>query len=172
MEKRLIVSQYNENVEWTTRVPPEVKVLVCKKYEYMPNVGREAGTYAKYIFDNYYSLDGMYYFVQGNPFDHAPTVLEQLREYQTYHDFGVYRYTCDMGGTPQHSGLPILNAWKLFVGPHAPETIEFTAGAQFAVSADVLRKKPREYYEQLMTYATTHPQAPWVLERLWRYILT
>ena len=43
-----------------------------------PNVGREGGTYLRYIVDNYDSLPDHLWFVQGDPFEHSPDFLRLL----------------------------------------------------------------------------------------------
>lgn len=138
----------------------------------MPNIGRESSTYLKFIVDNYDTLDGMYFFVQGNPFDHAPQAVERINNTPLceYIDIGSYEYICDGGGSPQHSGLPLREAFLRFIKSNPPEQYRFFAGAQFGVSAQRLKSHTKEFYQDLYMYACDHPQGPWVLERLWKYI--
>jgi len=82
----IIVSRYNENIEWTKQFP---NVLIYNKgddlaEEYpcikLPNVGREQHTYFKYIYDNYDNLEDYTVFLQGNPFDHTRDIVNKLHE--------------------------------------------------------------------------------------------
>ena len=44
----------------------------------LDNVGREGHTYYKYIVDNYDNLKDYTCFLQGNPFDHSPNIIDNL----------------------------------------------------------------------------------------------
>jgi len=82
---KIIVSRFNENIEWSTYLK---NVVIYNKGEplgisneiMMPNVGREGHTIYSYICDNYDSLDDHIVFVQGYPFDHSPNLLANLRK--------------------------------------------------------------------------------------------
>ena len=86
---KIIVARYNEDVSWTKQFP---NVLIYNKGEklneeegynevMLNNVGRESHTYYKYIYDNYDNLDDYTAFLQGNPFDHSPNIVENLNNY-------------------------------------------------------------------------------------------
>jgi hypothetical protein len=83
---KIVVARYNENIEWTKNFK---NVIIYNKgnklsddyNEYiLENVGREGHTYYKYIYDNYYNLDDYTIFLQGNPFDHSPNIIQNIND--------------------------------------------------------------------------------------------
>jgi len=86
MNYNIVVSRFNEDITWTKQFK---NVIIYNKGnddidEYNPiklkNVGREGHTYYKYIYDNYEELADYTIFLQGNPFDHCPTIIEDITE--------------------------------------------------------------------------------------------
>ena len=73
----LIVSRFNENVEWISKVTEDYLIynkgnsLPGMKEKLAPNFGGNQYDIFSYIFDNYDSLPPLMAFVQGNPFDHC-----------------------------------------------------------------------------------------------------
>lgn len=167
----VIVAHYKEDTCWTLQL--KVPFLILTKDEYMPNVGRETGTYLKYIIENYDTLRGLYVFCQGNPFDHCPNFVWEANQPMKnilYKDFGEQQYFCYFDGHPQHSGLELTKVWDELSLGEKPDKLMFTAGAQFAVDADLIKRRPREFYEKALKLCLTQQQGPWEFERLWRYI--
>lgn len=83
----IIVSRYNENVDWTRQF---ANVLIYNKGTELTgfsnvinldNVGKEGHTYYKYIYDNYDNLEDYTIFLQGNPFDHSPNIVFNINKY-------------------------------------------------------------------------------------------
>ena len=77
---KIICARYNEDIRW---ILPFIKssIIFNKGVDdltYIPNehiikcsnVGREGGTYLKFIIDNYEELPSYMLFIQGHPFDH------------------------------------------------------------------------------------------------------
>jgi hypothetical protein len=162
-ERLFIVALYNEDTDWI----PENAVIIKKDID-VPNTGREASSYLHYIVENYDNLPFKMTFCQGNPFDHCPNILSQ----DYFGDFTPHGeiFECDVTGAPHHSGLPIKSLADM-MDVEIPKIIQFIPGAQFTVSKELILKKPKEYYEKLLKIANEHPDAPWVFERLWSYIL-
>jgi hypothetical protein len=86
MNYNIIVSRFNEDISWTKQFK---NVIIYNKGEdnideYNPiklkNVGREGHTYYKYIYDNYNNLADYTIFLQGNPFDHCKTIIEDIND--------------------------------------------------------------------------------------------
>jgi len=86
MNYNIVVSRFNEDITWTKQFK---NVIIYNKGnddidEYNPiklkNVGREGHTYYKYIHDNYEELADYTIFLQGNPIDHCPTIIEDITE--------------------------------------------------------------------------------------------
>ena len=81
----IVIARYNEDIEWCKKYSS--KLLIINKGDkidgfenqiFYPNVGREGHSYYKYIVDNYDNLDDYIIFLQGNPFDHSPDIINIL----------------------------------------------------------------------------------------------
>lgn len=152
MDVTYVIARYKEDISWSDNL----KKTVIQKEVDMPNVGREPASYFHFIVKNYDTLEGEYVFCQGNPFDHAPKLLEG--------DFGVL-HECDGMGNPEHAGLPVDDiVRRLYLG--LKHKYYFIVGCQFQVSADKIRERPKEFYEQCYEICTTEEFAPWVFERI------
>ena len=178
----LVVARYNEDVSWlkdcgysyTIYNKGDLIDLPCIQ---RPNVGRESETYLRYILDNYHHLSDIVAFLQGNPFDHCPNLLERLSQCPAnkVELLGKDLFWSDGMGRPHHPGLLIDECLdKLIPGVHY-ETYDFVAGAQYAVPRQFIQNKSREWWqhifdvhEELLT--DQHRSAPWVFERLWPVI--
>lgn len=177
----IVVARYNENIEWTKHFP---NVKIFNKGEKLEpgynefllnNVGREGHTYYKYIYDNYDILDDYTVFLQGNPFDHSPNIIYTLNEYIVDKDldFGFSFLTekffhCNLSGCPSHPGLPLIEIYeKLFNERHENMEFIFGGGAQFVVSKQCIRKRPREIYLTIveMLQNDINPIEGYVIER-------
>jgi hypothetical protein len=56
----------------------------------MENVGREGHTYYSHIVNNYDNLDDYTIFLQGNPFDHSPNLIDNLFKYINNKELNIY----------------------------------------------------------------------------------
>lgn len=81
----IVIARYNEDIEWSKKYSSNVliinkgdKIEGIEKQIFYPNVGREGHSYYKYIVDNYDNLDDYIIFLQGNPFDHTPNIINIL----------------------------------------------------------------------------------------------
>jgi hypothetical protein len=99
MKKSIVISHYNENLDWVHTIPNDIsiylytkgncvispsilkRVIFCK----LENTGNEQHTYFHHIFHNYKNLnsDDIVYFIQANPFDHCKNVYEKLLKTST-----------------------------------------------------------------------------------------
>jgi hypothetical protein len=86
-EISVVVARYNENVEWV-RAYSDIAFIynkgepITEKALQLENVGREGHTYLYHIITNYNTLTERTVFLQGNPFEHNPTVLYGLDNYE------------------------------------------------------------------------------------------
>lgn len=147
-----IIARYNEDVGWAK----DLNHFIVQKGEHLPNEGREASSYLWYIKENYDKLDGDYVFCQGKRGDHpswdkAPT------------------HRCGITGAPHHPSLDIKGLASQ-LGIELPHEITFRGGAEFKVSAEQIRRYPKEWYEKAYTLANEYPQGAWIFERLWGLI--
>jgi hypothetical protein len=167
----LIVAQYNENVDWISNI--DLDIVVIKKGVDMDNVGREPSSFLYFIVNNYDTLDGYYYFVQGNPFDHCPNLYDMLKaepDTKEYTPLGNVSKTDDQSGSPNHKGLAVGKHYTDVTGEESLATFTFTRGGQFRIHSDVIKKRPKEFYEKAMTYCNEVEGAPWSFERMWSLI--
>lgn len=163
--KTLVVARYREDVSWITRVPKDWTVRVYDKGAgALPNRGREDYAYLFHIITNYDEIDGDVAFVQGNPFDHCPKVLEYLTD-DRIRTYG-YCEDCDQSGMPRIAGL-CLDGHSAELELPIPARYKFIAGAQFRVSPEQIHAHPLSFYRELFRRSGTIPNMPWALERLW-----
>lgn len=182
----IVVARYNENVEWTKQFPNVVIYNKGDKLEgdyneiFLPNVGREGHTYYHHICNNYDNLADYTIFLQGNPFDHSPTILPNLNKYINSVDLNFdFEFLselildCTLDGCPRHTGLPIRETYeRLFNDGIRNMLFYFGAGAQFIVSKKSILKKPVEFYSKIveMLQYTSNPIEGFVIERLHQVI--
>ena len=111
----IVVSRYNENVDWLNRLIEQHswinKIIVFNKgldeinNKYtdiieivnLSNKGREGETYLNYIINNYDSLPEHIWFIQANPFDHSPDIINlfsynSVSQYNSKYQGLTYRY--------------------------------------------------------------------------------
>ncbi|MCG2590346.1 hypothetical protein [Rhodohalobacter sulfatireducens] len=95
----LVIARYKENISWVKHVPdsfdiiiynkskrlPLFQKLLCKLNDriqvvHIPNCGREAETYLRYVKETaeYGDPESYTVFCQGNPFEHSPDFLQLL----------------------------------------------------------------------------------------------
>jgi hypothetical protein len=182
----IVVARYNENIEWTKQFQ---NVIIYNKGEDLPeeyanvtpldNVGREGHTYYKYICDNYDNLADHTIFLQGNPFDHSPNILDKINEYANHKELKIqFEFltrlvlSITLDHCPYHLGpLPLAEVYeKVFHIKRRDSPLQrftFGGGAQFIVSKQSILKRPRSFYlniVKLLEY-DINPIEGFVIER-------
>lgn len=187
MQKTLVVSRYNEDLKWLTGIIGW-NIYIANKgdddiaAEKVPNVGREAETYLSYIVKHYDNLSGVYCFIQGRPFDHLTDFLtheeainhiNNISSCIEYTPLSTKTNISDLNGFPDHPGLD-LQTYILKIELTAPNLLEFTPGAQFLVTGDIIKRRPKEFYNKLLQTVNNDikPIEAYYLERLWKYIFS
>lgn len=173
--RTLVVARYQEDVDWINKVEPVVKKVVVQKGVDLEVFGREAASFIWYILQNYDSLSGYYYFVQGSPFDHAPNILSGInsKPVSDYVEFGEIEVEDDKYGVPHHVGLPYIEIFEYLFQKPCPERFSFKkGGGQFCVSAKNIKQHSKDFYERAFEMLKVHEKAPWVFERLWRSVFS
>jgi hypothetical protein len=188
----IIVARYNENIEWTKDFS---KVIIYNKGsklegEYneilLENVGREAHTYYKYIYDNYDKLDDYTIFLQGNPFDHSPNIIENLHKIVNNKKLDIhFEYLseqllyCNLTRCKHHDKLPLQAVYNYLFNDNKQNMMfktnfnfKFGAGAQFIVSRNQILKRPKEFYLKLIKLLeyNVNPMEGYVIERFHKII--
>ncbi len=189
MQIEVVVARYCENISWVGNLPRGVRATVYDKGgsgtgHTLPNIGREAHTYFFHIVQHYENLAPVTVFVQGHPFDHAPDLHKLVRGWngasELEHGFFWLGFILD---TDTADGGRLFRAWsknldgrgldmkslfsEVFGVEEAPDVYRFKPGGQFAASADVIRQRPREFYEKCLEQSVAFPDAAHCFERLW-----
>lgn len=182
----IVVARYQENTNWSKSFP---NVTIYNKGTPMhneqnvvplPNVGREGHTYYKYICDHYDDLPDYVAFLQGNPFDHSPNILDDLEKgfgkgkIDTPFKFLSDRVlNCNLNGCKYHSGLPLKEVYQKLFGQNKEDlAFDFGAGAQFIVSKTNILRHPRSFYSSIVDMLSHHvnPIEGFVIERFHKLI--
>lgn len=187
---KIVVSRYNENVEWTKQFQ---NVVIYNKgntlgNDYtneilLNNVGREGHTYYKHIYDNYDTLDEYTIFLQANPYNHSPDVINQINNYKNneltldFEYLSTWIIKCNLDKCIWHkTDLPLLDVYNhLFDEPQDSNfEYEFGAGAQFIVSKKQILKRSRNFYLKIvhLLQYDIHPIEGYVIERFHKLIFT
>lgn len=196
MNRHLVVSRYNENVDWIKEVDSSTKVFLYNKgtppkaeHIQLPNVGRESHTYLYHIIKHYEKLPDITIFVQGNPFDHTPNLqkiltledVDQIWEEMLHIDpqrsdrfpgyLGISHYWAfDITASKHRNDCrvpPIKDTWpKLFDDP-LPKLLWGNWGAQFVLSRWRIMSRPLRLYNFLYDCHFSHWHMPWAMESLW-----
>jgi hypothetical protein len=184
----IVVARYNENIEWTNQFPNVIIYNKGSKIEekynqvVLENVGREGHTYYKYICDNYDTLEDYTIFLQGNPFDHSPNILEILNTYCNKKDLNIdfefisesihYSYFI-LESIKYYQCINIFDTYKRVFGVDCDiYNCIFGSGAQFIVSKNKILQRPKSFYENIVKILeyTVDPMEGYDIERFHKYI--
>jgi hypothetical protein len=174
MNVAVVVAAYTEDTSWMGLLPSTWDVYVYDKMTAYPNVGREAETYARFVYEQYETLEKYtdVVFLQGHPFDHFHgstdgSTADLIQAIEHRHDLGSW-VVCDANGLPDHPGLPLSVAHsRIFERGATPQTYRFIAGAQYTVSTGALRRRPRTFWHRLHTDLFNQTICAWTMERMW-----
>ncbi len=187
---KIIVARYNENIDWTKHFE---NVIIYNKGQalddgyneiFLINVGREGHTYYKYICENYNNLEDYTIFLQGNPFDHSPNIINNIDKYvsniklnidfeflsQEIHDSSL-----DLESSTYPECKNFHETWKRVFGvSNGNHECTFGCGAQFIVSKKQILNNSKEFYENIVKILeyTVDPSEGYHIERLHKYIFT
>lgn len=149
----------------------------------LPNIGREAHSYLMHLLEYYDDLAPVTVFAQGHPFDHAPDFHQSIRELameggepDSFSWYGFLDETDDPLGhrlfvpwskNPERRELSTGRLYEELFHEPSPPLFHFRCGAQFAVTKETVRKRPREFYERALRLSIDIPHAAHSLERIW-----
>ena len=184
---KVIVSRYQENIDWTLGI--EHCVIYNKgptsptthhQVITLPNVGREGHTYLYHIIQNYDQLDDHTCFLQGHPFDHSPDLEHRLQTFDrslSFYSISNHVHAINLCYDPTDFSLHellITTYQRVFGQAKSNHEFTFGAGAQFIVSRDAIRSRPKSFYENLLRIMeySVHPPEGFALERFWTMIFT
>lgn len=176
IQKYLVVARYKEDISWVKDYPGWQVIVIQKATEDvegdMPNVGREPTSFALAIKRYYHSIrpDDIWAFVQGRPFDHCPSLMEDLqRDFDRFRWLGSPTKKSDGDGKHDHPGLPVAEKYGQWLGKEFPGSVDFAAGGQHMVKGEVIKSRPLSFYKELGDDLVLDYN-PWVAERLWASI--
>jgi hypothetical protein len=182
----ILVARFNEDIEWTKQFS---NVILYNKGNELPNdfnqilienVGREGHSYYKYIYENYSNLEDYTIFLQGNPFDHSPNIINTLNKYIFNQDLKIdFEFIsenildCNLSGCIYHDDLPLKEVYeKIFNEKNEIKEFKFGSGAQFIVSKAKILQRPETFYlniYELLQY-DINPIEGFVIERFHQMI--
>jgi hypothetical protein len=160
MNYALVVSKYNENVDWLRAFEPANVMLYDKSANPIgiprPNVGRESETYLYYILTHYDELPEYIVFLQGNPFDHMSGVsaetfrrqLEELLQTRPPATLPLFAQLREEDAT-KWPRLRVREHYESLFATACAPTIQFAAGCQYIVPRHEILKNSRELYTRL-----------------------
>jgi hypothetical protein len=169
----IVVAHYNENISWLNQV--QANIVVLSKSQII-NAGREASSYAWFLWKNYDLLYGDYVFCQGNPFDHCNDFFKGVTERRRHYGLVCRWPECHVGsGLLNESELcDFLMELTKMTGIVLDVDLSrffFAHGAQFMASADEIRARSKSFYEAVYHIAISQPRAAWALEALWGHVI-
>ncbi len=197
---QVVISRFAHDPGWAQHLP--CAVIVYNKGKpwsgplpsmELPNTGRESSTYLFHIVRCYDHLADWTVFVQDHPAPHLADrniyfllepnggivcgdLLTDCREWdergRLVH-FGRWRDAL-LCGQMRHARWSMADWFAKFIGcPLPPAGLCYVRGACFAVSREVILRRPREYYLALL-YSLgwdANPEEAYYLERAWLYAL-
>ena len=187
----IIIARYNENIDWAYQFP---NILIYNKglklnnnfknEILLNNVGREGHTYYKYIYDNYENLEDYTIFLQGNPFDHSPNIINNLYYYITNSDVNInFEFLSETIITSTfnlesliHNQCNNINETfkKIFNIEKSNFQFNFGIGAQFIVSKKAILKNSKDFYLNIINILEKdiNPNEGYDIERFHKLIFT
>jgi len=188
MKVNIVISRYNEDINWC-----DPFINICNIYNKgndldnkfinnvtkLDNIGRESHTYIQHIIDNYDNLADYTIFLQGNPFDHSPDIINDIHHIINNDNNFDFKFltksivSTNLSGCFHHPGLPLIGCHYLIFGNLLCNLeFKFGVGAQFVVSKKNIIKRDKHFYEKiiLLLESSISPIEGYVFERFWGLI--
>lgn len=168
----LVVSRYQENIDWINKLKTDIKTTIYNKFYNesieLPNLGRESHTYLYHIVNNYDNLEDYTIFLQGNPFDHEPNIIELINNMKLENQNFFFGRTIKISGRT----LPINYFLNLLFDIQNYSKIRFFCGAQFIVTKESIVSKPQDFYVFLLKLVShdINPVEAYIFETIWPFI--
>lgn len=152
----VVIAKYKESVNWieSLKVPyiifnkdPEANHL----FEHnRVNFGRETETFLSYIIDNYNNINNYTVFLQGNPFDHDPSVVDRINNFEFDKEIIPLGAVYNRDGSP----LPDTINWAKKCSITFEEPIRFISGMQCIVSRNLILQRSLESYKHIYSHVS------------------
>lgn len=187
MEKEIVISHYAEDLAWIPTVAGRIPVRIYSKgpnppkgAEKLPNVGFEAHTWLHHFAARYDELADVTVCLQGHPHDHWREDESQI--IRAIHginpaDFAFRPLTRFKHGKFQirpakplaYIAADTRKLWPAIMGHVAPDFWWSWYAGMFAVHRDLVRARPREFWQRAAALIQTKDQAC-VMERMWGHL--
>lgn len=181
----MVIAKYKEDISWVSSIKIPYKIY-DKSDGSIPNIGREAETFIRFIVEHYDAPDfpDFTVFVQGNPWDHTGNCQEKTMQmiYNT-RNLSKDKITAlneYISEPPNRFETKGPEAYRFFFKGEPPAMFEFSCGAQYIVPKKCILHRPKSFYQAIWKAMhdrnVTHPVNnacivdPWTMERLWPYI--
>jgi hypothetical protein len=163
-----VVAKYNENVDWTKKLNHKVTIYDKGENHFpgsikLKNIGREGETFLYHIINNYFNLDDVTVFLQGNPFEHLQLLVgwraqlsddeinmvinkmnNEINDESKFSTFYQVLYN-DNNGV---NGVDTSDACRKYYGEHH-EYFTVSPGAQYIVPKKYILSRPLEFWKNL-----------------------
>ena len=196
LEYQIVVARYNENINYLSLFK-DIMIVYNKgdtpipsifNSINLPNVGRESHTYLYHIIQNYDTLANRTLFIQGRIDDHK---LLPIIEYFIPNNFvgklnkininyikspikheGKYLKELISGNMKRSKYTPYEWINKIGINISGIKDFEMVWGANFCVSKELIHRKPKSFYEDIIKYVHYHinPEEGHFFERAWYLI--
>jgi len=179
----IVTSHWKEDLTWLATQSTFPVVLIDKEgadpgpivpRHVIPNQGKEASAYLKYIVENYDSLPDRVAFIHGHETSvhqkHTRPLLEVIQASNPKYGF-VPLNNMHFGGEfadNKKAQIRLFTFWdRLCLGTTVPSDhavpeeagpMVYDLGAQFVVSRERIRRNPKMLYEGWLHIMTTHPE--------------
>jgi len=199
---QIVVARYNENIDHLKifnditviynkgeELMPDKGNTTFKNIIKLINVGREGHTYLYHIINNYYKLADKTFFMQAKTNDHKMlNIIEYFKDNNFIGKISTLniqllkneiifdkKYLKEYKkGLLLKSKYTPFNFIQIILGIDISNDIEFNLiwGANFAVSRELIHKKPIEFYKNIIKYLEFHnnPEEGHFFERSWYLI--
>lgn len=170
--KEICVYDVNGNLSWLNN--QDIDYTIYSKKTCITN-NSIVEAYIKYIVDNYDELPKYVYFLKSDAITKIPNLLIILKNnYIKFNSFGGYKTKDNKLGLPNHPGLDIAATWSMLFEDECPDEFNFTAGSNFGVTSDEIKKYSKKFYEKILAQLSKvdDPIEDYRFERLWKEIFT
>jgi hypothetical protein len=176
----IVVAKYKEDITWVKDL--KYPYIIYDKNKDIPNVGREAETYLRFILENYDNLPDYTVFLQGKPFDHLTIgSVEFINEQIELSNDSKKTVPLNYLHRENHNHYTrTKESYNTLFNNEIPAKFDFPPGAQFIVPKECILCRPYKYYDEIrktmVEINNTEAKmdnclvCPWTIERMWLYI--
>ena len=170
-----VICRYNENLDWVKDLNISFTIYNKGKkdidYSFVQseNIRRESETYIRYIIEHYDKLPDALVLLQGNPFNHQPILLKEIKDYQegTLVSLSDTIKVDNLEGCPCDCSLPLREYTATYLPELQKQYFMFGTGAQYIVPRQAIVNKSKEWWKSIHKSHYLEEKTPWLLERLW-----